>query len=464
MPMNVDLLLKLGAVAALVAANAYFVAVEFALVTARRSRIRELVDRGDRLAGVVQNAQESIDLSVSGAQLGITLASLGLGWIGEPAIADTLRRVFVGWPTPWSSIATHTTAIVIAFSLITFLHVVLGEQVPKMVAIIRPVQVARLTAPGLRLFNLLIRPGLWLINGSSNLVLRVLGMPGVDTHHTVHTPDEIQILLQDSLREGAVELDEEAMIHGVFELTHTVAREVMTPRPDIQAVEADAGLEEVLEVAARTGHSRFPVYEDSIDKIVGVLIVKDLLPWFLKEDRSGFRAADGARAPFYVPESKHVDDLLAEMRRQKVHLAVVVDEFGGTDGIVTLEDLLEEIVGDIYDEHDVAEQPSIAVKPSGRVEVDGGMSLSDLVEELHLAAVEEEYDTVAGYVIGTLGRIPEEGERVMLGEAELEVREVADRRVTLLELHYPDVPAAGDGIPADEEAGGPSSKGRKRPA
>ncbi len=462
--MDAELLLKLAAVVALVTANAYFVAVEFALVSARRSRIKELVDRGDRLARIVENAQENIDLSVSGAQLGITLASLGLGWIGERAIADTLQRVFVGWPSPWSSIATHTTAIVIAFSLITFLHVVLGEQVPKMIAIIRPVKVARLTAPGLKLFNLLIRPGLWLINGSANLVLRMLGMPGIDAHHTVHSPDEIQILLQDSLREGAVEQDEEAMIHGVFELTHTVAREVMTPRPDIQAVPADATLEEVLEVAARTGHSRFPVYEASIDKIVGVLIVKDLLRWFLKDDWSGFRAVDGARAPFYVPESKHVDDLLAEMRRQKVHLAVVVDEFGGTDGIVTLEDLLEEIVGDIYDEHDVAEQPDIAVKPGGRVEVDGGMSLSDLVEELDLPGIDEEYDTVAGYVIGTLGRIPEEGERVMLGEAELEVREVADRRVTLLELHHPGGPADGGDMPADEETGGRNLKGRKRPA
>lgn len=462
--MDVELLLKLAAVVALVAANAYFVAVEFALVSARRSRVKELVDRGDRLAGIVEDAQQNIDLSVSGAQLGITLASLGLGWIGEIAIADTLQRVFAGLPSPWSVIGTHTTAIVIAFSLITFLHVVLGEQVPKMVAIIRPVKVARLTAPPLKIFNIVARPGLWVINGSSNFILRRLGMPGVDAHHTVHSPDEIQILLQDSLREGAVEQDEEAMIHGVFELTHTVAREVMTPRPDIQAVPADAGLEEVLEVAARTGHSRFPVYEGSIDKIVGVLIVKDLLRWFLKDDRSGFRAVDGARAPFYVPESKHVDDLLAEMRRQKVHLAVVVDEFGGTDGIVTLEDLLEEIVGDIYDEHDVAQQPEIAVKPGGRVEVDGGMSLSDLVEELDLAAVDEEYDTVAGYVIGTLGRIPEQGERVMLGDAELEVREVADRRVTLLELHHPDVPAAGDRIAADEETGGRNSKGRKRPA
>ena len=462
--MDAELFLKLAAVAALVAANAFFVAVEFALVSARRSRVKELVENGDRLARIVQKAQEDIDLSVSGAQLGITLASLGLGWIGEVTIADTLERAFVGLPGPWSAIATHTTAVIIAFSLITFLHVVLGEQVPKMVAIIRPVRLARLTAPALNVFNLLTRPGIWLINSSSNLVLRLLGMPQVDAHHLVHSPEEIQILLQDSLRQGAVEQDEEAMIHGVFELTHTVAREVMTPRPDIQAVPADATLEEVLGVAARTGHSRFPVFEESIDKIVGVLIVKDLLRWFQKEDRSGFRAVDESRPPFFVPDSKHVDDLLAEMRRQQVHMAVVVDEFGGTDGIVTLEDLLEEIVGDIYDEHDLAEQPDIAVKPGGRVEVDGGMSLSDLVEELDVPLLDEEYDTVAGYVIGTLGRIPEEGERVKLGEAELEVREVADRRITLLELHHAGVPGVSDDVTAEGDAAGRDFKGRKRPA
>ena len=435
--MDTELLLKLTAVAALVGANAFFVAIEFALVSARRSRVKELIDRGDRLARIVGKAQDDIDLSVSGAQLGITLASLGLGWIGETTIADSLHEAFVGLPGPWSAVARHAAAVAVAFLLITYLHVVLGEQVPKMVAILRPVRVARFGSPLLNLFNLITRPGIWIINGSSNLVLRVLGLHVVEAHHRVHSPEEIQILLQESLREGTVEQDEEAMIHGVFELTHTVAREVMTPRPDIRAVPADASLDEVLTVAVETGHSRLPVFEGSIDRIVGVLLVKDLLRYIRREDRSGFAAAALAREPYFVPETKRVDDLIGEMRRQKVHMAIVVDEFGGTDGIVTLEDLLEEIVGDIYDEHDVTAQPEIAVKPGGRVEVDGGMSLSDLVDELDLVSVDEEYDTVAGYVIGTLGRIPEEGERVRLGDAELEVRQVADRRITLLELHHP---------------------------
>ena len=464
--MNTELLLKLAAVLMLVGANAFFVAAEFALVSVRRTRIRELVGSGDRLARNVQKAQENLDLAISGTQLGITLASLGLGWIGEPAVARTLRDTFSGLPAPWASIATHGVATTIAFLLITYLHIVLGELAPKTVALVKPETVSRVVAAPLNAFNALVRPAIWFLNGSAGLFLRFLGVQSAEAVERVHSPEEIQLLLQESRMEGAVEQDEEAMIHGVFELTRTVAREVMTPRPDIEAVSVDATLEDVLEVASRTGHSRFPIFEDSLDRIVGVLIVKDLLPWFQKDDRTGFRAGDAAREAYFVPDSKPVDDLLAQMRHEKVHLAVVVDEFGGTDGIVTLEDLLEEIVGDIYDEHDAARQPDIAVKPGGRVEVDGGMSLSDLIEEFGLSSVEGEYDTVAGYVIGVLGRIPKKGERVRLGEAELEVRDVADRRVTLLELHHPEVEEIGEGRTRPTAADDEDRKinGRKRPA
>ncbi len=436
--MDIESLLKMLAALALVGANAFFVAAEFSLVSVRRTRIRELVDAGDRLARVVQKAQDDLNLAISGTQLGITVASLGLGWIGEPAVARTIRDVFSALPAPWASVATHGVATTIAFFLITLLHIVLGELAPKTVALVRPEAVSRAVAVPLYLFNVVMRPVIWFLNASANMVLRAFGMHVVEARERVHSPEEIQLLLQESRIEGAVEQDEEAMIHGVFELTRTVAREVMTPRPDIQAVPADATLEDVLEVATNSGYSRLPVLEGSIDHIVGVLLIKDLLPWFRRDDWSGFRVTEEARDAYYVPDTKPVDDILAEMRRQKVHLAVVVDEFGGTDGIVTLEDLLEEIVGDIYDEHDMAARPAIIVKPSGRIEVAGGLSLSDLIEEFDLAQVEEEYDTVAGYVIGKLGRIPEKGERVELGDVELEVREVADRRITLLELHHPD--------------------------
>lgn len=271
--MDIESLLKMLAALALVGANAFFVAAEFSLVSVRRTRIRELVDAGDRLARVVQKAQDDLNLAISGTQLGITVASLGLGWIGEPAVARTIRDVFSALPAPWASVATHGVATTIAFFLITLLHIVLGELAPKTVALVRPEAVSRAVAVPLYLFNVVMRPLIWFLNASANMVLRAFGMHVVEARERVHSPEEIQLLLQESRIEGAVEQDEEAMIHGVFELTRTVAREVMTPRPDIQAVPADATLEDVLEVATNSGYSRLPVLEGSIDHIVGVLLV-----------------------------------------------------------------------------------------------------------------------------------------------------------------------------------------------
>ncbi len=446
--------LKLLAVLLLVGANGFFVAAEFALVKARRTRIRELVDEGDRLARAVQAAQADLDRSISGTQLGITIASIGLGWIGEPAIADVIAGGFARFSSPWSAIATHGVAVTVAFALITYLHIVLGELAPKTAALLRPETVSRWVAPPLNLFNRLAAPAVWLLNSSASLVVRGFGWAATGEEH-VHSPEEIQMLLHQSLEGGVVEQDEEAMIHGVFELTRTVAREVMTPRTDIVAVRDDATLDEVLGTAAESGFSRIPVYRDSIDDVVGVLLVKDLLPWLRRQDRSGFHAARVAREAYFVPDSKPVDDLLAELRRQKVHMAVVVDEFGGTDGIVTLEDLVEEVIGEIYDEHDVA-RAEIRIEPDGRILVDGGAALSDLVEEFELPETGKEYDTVAGFVIGELGHIPEPGERVSLGPATLEVLETRDRRVTRLELHRAEPGARAIDAGA---AGGPRGTG-----
>jgi CBS domain containing-hemolysin-like protein len=445
-PPSVPLYIKILAALLFLGANAFFVAAEFALVKVRGTRIRELAAEGDRLARAVQRALDDLDRSISGTQLGITIASLGLGWLGEPAVAEPLSTLFDQFPAPWSAVATHGVATAIAFSLVTVLHIVLGELAPKTMALVTPEKVARFVALPLNGFNRLVAPAVWFLNGAANLIVRSLGWGEMGSEEHVHSPDEIQFLLEQSLKRGVVEQDEEAMIHGVFELTRTVTREVMTPRPDIVAVPADASLEEVLATAAESGYSRLPVYRESVDEVVGVLLVKDLLPWLGREDRETFSAEKLARDALFVPETKPVDDLLAELRREKVHLAVVVDEFGGTDGIVTLEDLVEEIVGDIYDEHDVA-RAEVRIEPDGTASVAGVASLSDLLERFDLPSLDVEYDTAAGYVIGELGRIPEVGERVSLDSAELEVVDVDDRRVTRLRLHLP--PRKGRGE-ADE--------------
>jgi CBS domain containing-hemolysin-like protein len=432
MPTGIGLI----SVIALVLANGFFVAAEFALVSARRSRLDEMADAGDMLARQAVKAHADLDRSISGTQLGITLASLGLGWIGEPALAHLIEGAFAALPAQLSVIATHGTAVAIAFSLITFLHIVLGELAPKSAALLRPEAISRLVAGPLNLFNLLVSPAIFVLNGAAQIFLRLVGAGMLDTADRVHSPEEIRLLLGQSRAQGMVERDEEAMIHGVFELTHTVAREVMTPRPDIVAFPITTPLAEVLARAAETGFSRFPVYRESIDDVVGVVLVKDLLRWVGGEaDPSSFRLGRVIRPPFFVPDTKPVDDLLAEFRRQKVHIAIVVDEFGGTDGVVTLEDLVEEIVGDIFDEHDVAEL-EIEVLGGGRVRVDGRASLEDLLDRFEVGEVTEadEFDTVAGFVIGHLGRIPTTGDKVPIGDAELEVIETLEQRVTRLEL------------------------------
>lgn len=426
----------LFAVIALVLANGFFVAAEFALVSARRSRLDEMADKGDLLARQAVKAHADLDRSISGTQLGITLASLGLGWIGEPALAHLIEDAFAGLPDALSVVATHGTAVAIAFSLITFLHIVLGELAPKSAALLRPEAISRLVAGPLNLFNLLVSPAIFILNGAAQVFLRLVGAGMLDTHDRVHSPEEIRLLLGQSRAQGMVERDEEAMIHGVFELTHTIAREVMTPRPDIVAFPITTPLAELLSRAAETGFSRFPVYRESIDDVVGVVLVKDLLRWLGGDaEPSKFRLGRVIRPAFFVPDTKPVDDLLAEFRRQKVHIAIVVDEFGGTDGVVTLEDLVEEIVGDIFDEHDVAE-PEIEVLGGGRVRVDGGASLEDLLDRFDVGVVADadEFDTVAGFVIGHLGRIPTTGDKVPVGDAQLEVIETQEQRVTRLEL------------------------------
>ena len=435
--MDLGLVLRLGAVFALVGANAFFVAAEFALVGARRTRIDELADGGDRLAGRVRKAQNDLDRAISGTQLGITLASLGLGWIGEPAVARSLEPMFGALGLAATPAALHTSAVAVAFILITYLHIVLGELAPKTVALLRPEGVSRYLAGPLLAFNRCVSPAIRVLDGSARLFLKLVRAPVGAPHATAHahTPGEIEVLVRQSQREGVVEKDEQAMIEGVFDLTHTVVREVMTPRPDIVSVGADDPTRVILELAAESGFSRIPVTGDSLDDIVGIVVVKDLLAEVVAKRPARVVARDMMREALFVPETKPVDDLLAEMRARKTHMAIVVDEFGGTDGIATLEDLLEEIVGEIYDEHDAAEA-GLQVGPEGTVALGGGVSFTDLLAGLGLENREdaEEYDTVAGFVIGALGRIPEPGDRVPLGRAQLEVAELADRRITRLTL------------------------------
>ena len=430
--MLIEVAWRLLGVLVLVGANAFFVAAEFSLVSAQDARLSGLEAKGDRLARLVRGAQKDLNLHLSSCQVGITLASLGLGWIGEPAIAQTLESVFSGLPSPADVIARHGVAVAIAFAVISMLHLVLGELAPKALAIFHPETVARWTIVPLIVFTRIGTPFIWSVNEIANLVLRAFGVRQVTEAERVHGREEIMLLVQRSSELGKVDVDERSMISGIFDLTRTVAREVMTPRPDIVATPVDAGFEELVDLGKNSGFSRLPVYGDNLDNVVGIVLVKDLLSLIGSGKTLQFDVRTIMREPYFVPDTKQVGDLLAEFRRLKIHMAIVVDEFGGTDGLVTLEDLLEEIVGEIYDEYDTA-RPMFIKTTRGDL-VDGSAPVDEVNERFGLSLSVEEYDTLGGFILGELGHVPKPGDRIEVADTTLIVEDVHERRVRLVRI------------------------------
>ena len=418
--------LRLAAVLLLVAANAFFVAAEFALVASRRTRIEAMIRKGDRRAVVVKKALQSLDRYISGTQLGITVASLGLGWIGKPALAGTIERLFAGLPSPLDAIATHSVAVGMAFAIITFLHIVLGELAPKALALLHPEQTSRWVAPPLIVFTVATNPFIWLLNGTANGILKLLGARPPTERERVHSPEEIMMLVEQTRKTGRLGAQDARMIEGVFEFTEKSARDVMTPRTQMVALKRDLTLAQAADRVAAAGRSRYPVYGDSLDDVAGVVHAKAILAG-LRVDPS-HQVESVMRPALFVPGTREVEDVLADMKRQKVHLAIVLDEFGGTAGLVTMEDLLEEIVGQIYDEYD---RPETAAAPAtGAAPVlAGGTEIRDVNEGFGLELDDTDYTTIGGLVFGALGRLPKVGDTVDVKGARFEVIEMEGRRV-----------------------------------
>jgi CBS domain containing-hemolysin-like protein len=422
-----SLWLRLLAVALLVGANAFFVAAEFALVAARRTRIDAMIRRGDSKARVVKRAIQSLDKYISGTQLGITLASLGLGWIGEPALAGMFESVFKALPAPLDAVATHGVAVGTAFAFITFLHIVLGELAPKALALLHPEQTSRWVAPPLILFTQATNPFIWLLNGTANAILRLLGARAPSERERVHSPEEIMMLVEQTRLTGRIATQDARMIEGVFEFSEKNARDVMTPRTRIVALAATLSLDAAADQVARTGRSRYPVYGESLDDIVGTVHAKDLLAALRAENGRGL--ASIMRPPVFVPGTREVEDVLADMKREKTHIAIVLDEFGGTAGLVTMEDLLEEIVGQIYDEYDRPETVPAAAREGAARVLNGDMEIRDVNAALGLELDDSDYTTLGGLLFGAIGRLPKPGDRVPLKGATFEIVEMEGRRV-----------------------------------
>jgi CBS domain containing-hemolysin-like protein len=433
--------LNVFAVLLLIGINAFFVAAEFALVTARRSRVEPLARAGDRPAARVLAAMDAPEPFMVAARLGITLATIGVGWIAQSALYAGIYPRIDALDVPIAgdvATVTHVIAIVLAVIAVVLLHVVLGEQVPKMLAKNDPERIAYRTTRPTQLFGLALYPLIRVAALSSTAIVRLFGGRPIALPSLADTQDEIRLLVEQSHQEGTAESDEEQMLLGVIQFRDTLAREVMTPRRDIIALPVTATRAETLALVAEEGHSRIPVFAESIDDVIGVLLVKDLLTHVTREGADGhaFDLARLVREPYFVPDTKRIGELLPELRTKSVHMAIVLDEFGGTDGLVTLEDMIEEIVGDIYDEHDVPEEETdFEITESGDVLIDGSASIFDVNERFGLSLPEKDFDTIGGYVFGELGRVPVAGDTVTIaGARELRVHEVEERRITRIRL------------------------------
>lgn len=433
-------ILRLGAVFLLVLANGFFVAAEFSLVSVRRTRIAELVARGETSAEAVQEAIENPDAVIAATQLGITLASLGLGWLGEPALAHLLLPVVQLFPEAIRGEVSHSISAALAFATITFLHVVVGELAPKSIALQNPERTSLAVAGPTLLTERIFKPAIWALNGAGNALLRLIGVQPVSGHELVHSIEELKMIVTASAEGGVVEAEESEILQAVFDIGNLVVRQIMIPRTEIIAVEADAGLQEIIAAATESNYTKFPVYEDNLDQILGIVHIKDLLVAMQQPDWQDQTARDFVREAIFVPETVPVSAMLRQFRDNRQHIAIVMDEYGGTAGLVTLEDLVEEIVGEVSDPFDTL-NPEIQTQPDGSVLIEGLALIEEVNEELGLELEDPDYDTIAGYMLGRLGRIPRLYDVVETDGLRLQVEEMDGMRIARLSLMRLSLPA-----------------------
>ncbi len=422
------------AVLLLVLLNGFFVASEFALVTIRRTRVEQIVGEGRPGGRSLQDAVDHLDSYIAACQLGITIASLALGWIGEPALAGLIEPAF-------GTVGAHAVGVAVAFAVITALHVIAGELAPKGIALQYPEGVSLVVVAPLRAFRAIFRPVIWLLNESGWLMVGLVGVRR-DVEQRSHVGgEELALLVRSSAEAGVLAVDERFLLERVLRFSGLTVASVMVPRTEVVGLAAGTPVSRSRRLVHEQRYSRYPVYRDSLDNVIGVLHVKDLMA--ASEEAS---LEELVRQPLVVPAQLGVNELLRLMRARRVHFAVAVDEYGGTDGIVTLEDVLEEIVGELEDEF---EQPHTLTPVAGdAVRLDGLDSVDVLDERIGVAVAEGPYKTVAGYVIARLGRIPRVGDSVEIDGHRLTVVAMDGLRIAELEAR-PAAPAAPDETPAE---------------
>ena len=437
-------ILGLVAVVVFVLTNGFFVAAEFSLVSVRRTRIAELVEKGVKDAEAVQEAISRPDQVIAATQLGITLASLALGWIGEPALAHLIDPLLAWVPFGIRDELLHTISFVISFSLITYAHVVIGELAPKSIALQNPEKTSLFVAKPILISEKIFNPAIKVLNGTGNALLKLFGIKPSEGHELVHSVEELKMLVTASAESGVFQEEESDMLHAVFNFGELIVRHVMIPRTEIVAVEASSNLHEVIKLVSSTAYTKIPVYKDDLDNIIGIVHVKDILNVMQKPNFESYLARDLLREVLYVPETTSVNALLREFRDKHQHIAVVLDEYGGTAGLVTLEDLLEEIVGEVSDQFDQA-SPEIQKMPDGTILIDGLTLIETVNEELNLKLEDPYYDTIAGYLLGKLDRIPQLHDTIEDDGIRMEIVEMDGMRISRIKMTILDNSQRGSG-------------------
>ncbi len=429
---------RLAGLFALVCANGFFVAAEFSIVTVRKTRIDQLIAEGHTRARAVRRAISAPDRYIAATQAGVTMASLGLGWIGEPAIAVLILPAFSRFPTYVAEATAHSIAVAIAFAAITAFHIVFGELVPKWIALERAEATAMWVVKPTELYMRALWPFIKLLHGTARTIVTGLGLHGEGHRGGVHSEEELKMLVTASQEAGVLEEGEEQMLHRVFGFADLTAGQVMVPRTEIVAVSAETPRDAILELLARSGHTRLPVYRSNMDDIAGILYLTDLIRPL---DRGGaINAGALAREALMVPETLRADDVLAEMRRRGVREALVIDEYGGTAGLVTFASLMERIVGDLS--APTGGSLRINVLPDGSADIDGLVLVAEVNQQFGLHIDRDTYTTVGGFVLGQLGRRPQMGDTVPVDDRTMRVEGLDGIRVSRVWLSKPLSPPA----------------------
>lgn len=444
--MPADLLqdaLGLLAVVLLILLNGFFVAAEFAIVRIRRTRVEELVARGDRSAAWIQRALRGTGRFIATTQLGITTVGLALGWLAEPVVAHLIYPVLNWLPVGWQTGVAYGVSASLAFALTTFLLVVFGELTPKAIALQAPERVARVVARPILAAASLLRPITWLLNLIGLKLARGLGVRSPSEQELAHSVEELKMLVSASAESGVVQDDEEEMVHAVLDFGDTLVRQVMVPRTEMVALPADASLETVLQTLTEQPVTKLPVYDGTLDHVIGVVHLQDVLPAWRRPNASGQTARELMRETLFVPDTVRISDLLRRFRSRRQHLAIVLDEYGGTAGLVTLEDLLEEIVGEMRDPFD--EEADIQSLQDGTILIDGLTPTEELNARFQLTLHDPHYDTIAGFILGRLGRMARVGDTITAGSVRLRVESMDGlriARVSMRPLQSPPAPPA----------------------